>query len=326
MPDHSKRTLQIVLSGEAVVDGRVSVSLFTNTLRTIQDVVVQVAKSRLQKDPSKRGPAPSVIRRECELFLIRTEPGSLHAYMELPEKEATLFPELPDFGEMVLEDTKNILDSIGEADEKRLHSIIPNPAYRARIVGNIAKVAPAEDSDYHLEYRTADEPPRALVRPSKDVVARLVALPRIPREEEIPGPRQIFVEAKGLAEVYEGDITKWIETYDVVELELDFERAWRPREIKSRGRVFRLIHPIACAIEKQAGLFISEYEPLGILAHGETREDVIRAFSREFAVLWDAIVQEPDSGLTEDAKTIKCKLLELVKEVEPYGAKKNERH
>lgn len=326
MADNSKRILQISLSGEAVLDGRVSVSLFTNTLRAVQDVVIQVAKSRLQKDPAKTGPTPSVIRRECELFLVRTESGSLHAYLELPEKEATLFPHLPDFGESVLEDTKNILDSIGDANEKKLHSIIPNAAYRARIVSNVARIAPAEDSDYRLQYRTPDQPPRALVRPPKDVAARLVALPSVHPEKEKPAARRTFVEAKGLAEVSEGNITKWIETYDMVELELDFERAWRPREINVERRLFRLTHPIACAIEKQEGLFVSEYEPLGIVACGETREEVIRAFSYEFSILWDGIAQESDSRLTEDAQALKKKLMELVREVEPYGVEKDQRH
>ena len=326
MADNSKRTLEIVLSGEAVLDGRVSVSLFTNTLRAVQDVVIQVAKSRLQKDPAKRGPSPSVIRRECELFLVRTEPSSLHAYLELPEKEATLFPDLPDFGESVFEDTKNMLDSIGDGDERKLHSIIPNAAYRARIVNNVARIAPCEDSDYHLEYKTPNQPPRALVRPPKAVAARLVALPSMPPEKEEPTGRRRFVEAKGLAEICEGNITKWIETYDMVELELDFERAWRPREIKAERRLFRLTHPIACAIEKQERLFVSEYEPLGIVAYGESREEVMRAFSYEFAILWDVIVQESDIRLTEDAKALKKKLIELVKEVEPYGVEKDQRH
>ena len=80
-----------------------------------------------------------------------------------------------------------------------------------------------------------------------------------------------------------------------------------------------LAHPIACVIEKQENLFFSEDAYLGIIAYGDTREEVMREFSNEFATLWDIIAGEEDSLLTEDARLLKRRLTELVRKVEPHG-------
>jgi hypothetical protein len=322
----SIRTLEIVLSGGAVLDGRVSVALFTKTIQSIQDVLIQIAKSRLKEDPAKSGPTPANILRECELFLVKVEPGSLRASVELPRKQPTLFPDLPDFAEEALEDTKKSLRAISEENSKEFSKILPNPVYRQRILEKVVKIAPTPDSDYRLEVKIPNEPPISLLRPTKEAIVRLEALPPRPPKEEALGPRRAVVEAKGLAEVDHGDITKWIETYYMDELEFDFEHAWRPREIRVAGMLFRLAHPIACPFQEKGGLLVSEYEPLGILAYGETREEVIRAFSHEFGVLWEAIVQQPDNQLTEDAKILKDKLHKLVIGVEPYASPKDQGH
>ena len=80
-----------------------------------------------------------------------------------------------------------------------------------------------------------------------------------------------------------------------------------------------LAHPIACVIEKQDGLFFTEDAHLGIIAYGDSREEVLREFSNEFAVLWDIIAEEEDSLLTEDARLLKRRLIELVRKVETHG-------
>ena len=146
--NNSRRKLEIVLSGEAILDGRVSVSLLTKTLRTVQGVIFDIAKSQQQQDPVGGRPTPSFIKNECELFLVKTEPGSFRAILELPEKEATLLPDFPDFGESVLEDTKKSFGAIGEENVAKFHKIIPNPIYRKRVLDKIAKIAPTKDSDY----------------------------------------------------------------------------------------------------------------------------------------------------------------------------------
>lgn len=315
MSESKSRKIEITLAGEAVQDGRVSVSLFAKTLQSVQDIVFQIAGARLKRE--MKGPIPAIIKAKCELFLVKTEPGSLNAVLELPGKELTLFPEEDDFSEEVIEDTQRAIDAILEVDDVKLEQVLPQPFLRQRVVSRFRAIAPADGSDYRLAFRFNGGPPKILVRPSKDAIYKLVSIPDA--YKKIAEPTIKFVEAKGMAQMEDGDIKNWLETYEVSELNLDPDHVWRPQKIKARGKIFHLIHHIACVIEKQDDLFYSEDTNLGIIAYGETREDVIREFSNEFEVLWDVIAQEEDNLLTQDALLLKRYLLQLVRKVDMHG-------
>ena len=317
MSEGKNRKIEVTLAGDAVQDGRVSVSLFAKTLQSIQEVVFQIAGSRLKRD--MKGPVPAVIRKACELFLVRTEPGSLSAILELPEKETSLFQDEPDFSEHVIEDTRKVIEAFSEVDEARLQETLPQPSLRRRIVNHIRAIAPSDGSDYRLSFRFNGGPPKVLIRPSKESLYRLAPIPD--SYEKIEEPTLKFVEAKGMAQMENGDIKKWVETYEVSELDLDPDHVWRPSKIRAKGKLFHLAHPIACVIEKQDDLLFSEDANLGIIAYGDSREEVIREFSEEFAVLWDVIAQEEDNLLTQDALSLKRKLIKLVRKVEAHGDK-----
>ena len=317
MSEGKNRKIEVTLAGDAVQDGRVSVSLFAKSLQSIQEVVFQIAGSRLKRE--MKGPVPAVIRKACELFLVRTEPGSLSAVLELPEKETSLLQDEPDFSEEVIEDTKKVIEAFAEVDEAKLQQTLPQPALRRRIVNHIRAIAPSDGSDYRLSFRFNGGPPRMLIRPSKENLYRLVPIPA--SYEKIEEPSLKFVEAKGMAQMENGDIKKWVETYEVSELDLNPDHVWRPSKIRAKGKLFYLAHPIACVIEKQDDLLFSEDATLGIIAYGDSREEVIREFSEEFAVLWDVIAQEEDNLLTQDALSLKRKLIKLVRKVEAHGDK-----
>ena len=315
MSEGKNRKIEVTLAGDAVQDGRVSVSLFAKTLQSVQEVVFQIAGSRLKRE--MKGPVPAVIRKSCELFLVRTEPGSLSAVLELPEKETSLFQDEPDLSEEVIEDTRKVIEAFVEVDDAKLQQTLPQPSLRRRVVNHLRAIAPSDGSDYRLSFRFNGGPPRMLIHPSKESLYKLAPIPA--SYEKISEPTLKFVEAKGLAQMENGDIKKWVETYEVAELDLDPDHVWRPSKIRAKGKLFHLAHPIACVIEKQDDLLFSEDANLGIIAYGDSREEVIREFSEEFAVLWDVIVQEEDSLLTQDALALKGKLMKLVRKVEAHG-------
>ena len=317
MSEGKSRKIEVTLAGDAVHDGRVSVSLFVKTLQSIQEIVFQIARSRLKYEMKRR--VPAVIKEKCELFLVRTEPGSLNAVLELPEKQPTLFPDEIDFSEEVIEDTQKVLDAFVDLDDIKMQQTLPQPALRRRVINSIRAIAPEDGSDYRLSFRFNGGPPKILVRPSKENATRLAAMPAT--FETIEGPMLKFVEAKGMAQMENGDIKKWMETYEVSELDLNPDHVWRPSKIRAKGKLFHLAHPIACVIEKQDDLLFSEDANLGIIAYGDSREEVIREFSEEFAVLWDVIAQEEDNLLTQDALSLKRKLIKLVRKVEAHGDK-----
>jgi hypothetical protein len=259
----------------------------------------------------------SVVKRECELFLVDVAPGSLHATLALPEREPSLFPDYPEFCEVAMAETGDALVAVAENDDIKLRSLLPDPEVRRRVVDRIQKVAPGEDSDYALSFRLDMGPLKSLLRPSPEFVAKLEDRPLSPPEAREPDVR--FVEAKGMAQVKNGNIKKWVETFEISELNVNPEHVWRSSKLKTKGRIFHLSHPVACVIEKQEDLFFSEDDFLGIVAHGDSREEVIREFSDEFAAIWDGIALEEDHKLTQDAQMLKKKLLQLVRKVEPHG-------
>ena len=122
-----------------------------------------------------------------------------------------------------------------------------------------------------------------------------------------------------MAQMENGNIKKWVETYEVAELDLDPDHVWRPSKIRAKGKLFHLAHPIACTIEKQDDLLFCEDAHLGIIAYGDAREEVMREFSNEVNTLWDVIAEEEDALLTEDARLLKRRLIELVRKVETHG-------
>jgi hypothetical protein len=317
MPNESKRRIEITLSGDAVQDGKVSVSLFTKALQSIQEILYQVADAHARRDSKSGKIKTSVVKRECELFLVDVAPGSLHATLALPEKEPSLFPEYPEFCEVAMAETGDALVAVAENDNIKLKTVLPDPEVRRRVVEKIQRIAPGQDSDYALSFRLDTGPSKALLRPSPEFVARLADRPPSPPEVREPDVR--FVEAKGMAQVKNGNIKKWVETFEISELDVNPEHVWRSSKLKAKGRTFHLSHPVACVIEKQENLFFSEDDFLGIVAHGDSREEVIREFSDEFAAIWDGIAREDDHRLTRDAQLLKKKLLELVRKVEPHG-------
>jgi len=311
------RQIEITLAGDAVRDGRVSVSLFAKTLQSIQEIVFQIAGSYLKRD--MKGPMPAIIKEKCELFLVRTMPGSLQAVLELPEKQTTLFPDEADFSEDVIESTRTVIDAVVDLDEAKLVQTIPQPHLRRRVIQRIRSIAPAAGSDYRLSFRFNGGAPKTLFRPSKESMIRLAAMPVAFETIEIEEPVLKFVDVKGVAQLKDGNIKKWVETYEISELNNDLDHAWRPQEIKSKGRVFHLAHPIACVIEKQDDLLYTENTSLSIIVYGSTREEVIQEFSDEFAILWDVIASEEDEKLTLDALVLKRKFIALVRKVESHG-------
>ena len=316
MSKGKSRQIEITLAGDAVRDGRVSVSLFAKTLQSIQEIVFQIAGSYLKRD--MKGPLPAIIKEKCELFLVRTMPGSLQAVLELPEKQMMLFEDEPDFSEDVIESTRTVIDAVVELDEVKLEQTIPQPYIRRRVIQHIRAIAPADDSDYRLSFRFNGGSPKTLIRPSKENIIKLTAMP-ITFETIIEEPALKFVDAKGMAQLEKGNIKKWVETYEILELNNDLDHAWRPQQIKSKNRIFHLAHPIACVIEKQDDLLYTENASLSIIAYGSTREEVIQEFSDEFATLWDVIASEEDDKLTHDALILKNKFIELVRKVERHG-------
>jgi len=80
---------------------------------------------------------------------------------------------------------------------------------------------------------------------------------------------------------------------------------------------FTLVKPICLQEGYERGTWTRRYDPLGILAYGRSREEVVAAFCEEFACCWEEIALEEDTNLTSDAQELKAKLRSIVKDAKP---------
>lgn len=311
-----KKSIEIVFCGDAIKEGKISVSLFVGTIKYFQDVVYDIASSLIQRHPSQKGRKPSIIKRDCELFLAKTTTGSLHATLEFSQplyEQSQLFSELNDLSDTVMNQAQLLMDAYVNGDIDKLRAIIPNDKYRRRIINRVTKFLPSEGSDYTLAFSFSGRPPKQFMKPTFDKLAALIEEAAIPHDLEKINAK--IVDARGLAIVEDGNITKWIETYEISEQNFDIDHVWRPNKISYSNRTFHLRHPIACVIQKENDLYVTQDDMFNIIAYGISREDAIQSYSSEFSLLWDFIAQDFDSNLTHDAQLLKIKLLDIVKEV-----------
>ena len=307
------RHLTIRFQGEAIRDHSISIRLFTKALDSVQKLLLHLTESRLEKQPRTQGRSSASLAAECELFLTSLEANCVTAHLALPEKEESLFPDLPDLSEHVLIDARNCFKHYSKGEYEPFEKLCPNPIHRRQIFSDLAGIAPGKESDHSVNFIGNDRKDHALHSPSRERIREMISATQAQIQETPAEPR--FVAAKGMAVIKGGNIMEWKETYDV--LELDLEAAWRPRRISYDGCHLDLKHPIAVTIEdKGEGLFVATHDQLEIQAFGPSRDEAMEAFAQEFTVLWREIAEEAAENLAPDALALKRKLRDLVAAVD----------
>jgi len=311
----NKRSVTIEIFSKDTKKKKVSISILSNTLISIQQTVYQLGKSKVERDPSLRGPYPSFIKRELELFIDNAKTGSICATLTFPEKEATLFPDFPDFAEQIIQDFHKIIKGIKNQNKEVIHKSIPNPKYRKRIIETITPILPTKTSEYNIAFQFGNNPRiERIERPNNEQLINLIGKYEEEIREEV---EEAVINARCLARIKpDGQIEKILDiiNYELFE-ELDL-RPYRTNKIEWLNRIFLLSKEIACNIKKEDSLIILEYEPLNITVYNFSRDEVVEDFAEEFAFLWDNYAIENDSNLTEDAIILKNKMKELVKKIE----------
>ena len=86
--------------------------------------------------------------------------------------------------------------------------------------------------------------------------------------------------------------------------------------IEWRRQRFILRKSLQVRVGLEGGVWVYEYEPLGILAHGSSQAEALDAFRMEFSSAWEQIAKDDDARLTRDARALKKRLLSVVDRVE----------
>ena len=84
------------------------------------------------------------------------------------------------------------------------------------------------------------------------------------------------------------------------------------KEIISDERLFRLREPINLKVRHSGPYCLIAYSELGIEGYGRNEDEALRSFADVFSATWDAYAEEEDSKLTQDARVLKQKLIDLV--------------
>jgi len=307
----ARRQIELKITGQAVKNGRVPLCLLTQKLNCTQEALYQIAtaKAVADRDLSRGGRIPGLVKRQCELFLVETGQGSFSARLELPPPVPELFDLFPDLAEQSLSEFREAVEGVAIGDRERLARILPDQAARRVVVNTVYVLLPAAKDDYGLDIGLAGKPTLVgLARPPKDSLRTMIG-PIEPSAE--PSQAALtMIRATCLARfdaAGKPDIDKVLE-YEI----LADEHQYRPAQIAWGVRAFSLEHEIACAVTFEDDLWVVEYEPLGIRAYAETRGQAIQEFDEEFAAVWDAYASVPDDQLTDDAIDLKQRLMSLV--------------
>ncbi|MBU0609031.1 MAG: hypothetical protein KKI08_14185, partial [Armatimonadetes bacterium] len=103
-----------------------------------------------------------------------------------------------------------------------------------------------------------------------------------------------------------------VEVRDVVEVTPVDESPLELAAIPLAAGALALPSPLSVPATFSDNLLSFEYEPLGIVAYGQTRDEAEAAFREELVWLWEEYADAPEEDLADDARRLKQQLHELV--------------
>ncbi len=217
-------------------------------------------------------------------------------------------PDLFDTAEQVYGTVKNwlVLAATKPTIEKA-KGLIPDESLMTQLLEATQDVFPSAGQEYKARIAFEDEPIISFDIHGRDRIAALAS-----GFEEAVTPEVIEEEVivTGLARITFPEKLRFKKVY-----EIEMATPEGVFIVRTKHREFHLYGGITPKVYMKSGLWLWEYESLGIIAHGESRDEAREAFYNEFAFLWDTYADADDKELTEDARELKRKLRELVSEV-----------
>lgn len=342
------RTVTLQLAGPLAQEGKVPISLLAEKLNALQRALFNIGSSL--RGGGRRGTWKTEVLQACQLLFVETRRHSLEIVAEVAPSPALSPPEL-DLGSRALDRLSDTLQAVTAHDSTLVYNLYPDFGQRVRVIKSFLPLLPEEGSDYDVLV-SADATTFQMDSRSRPFFTRLVREegPDTPEEavrtltgrlfriEVETGQRQLglkvnnrqircfypedlediardlvpgsLVEVEGRATLDErGEVAQIEQVFDARTIQL-IPLYWQ-RVIYSH-RCFRLRRPIQIRVDFHESLWIHEYEPLGILAYAPTRSESLEMFRLDFVAAWDAVAHEDDTNLTEDARTLKRALQDLV--------------
>lgn len=330
--------------------GTVSLEVLSRKVQALQRLLWNIGSAL--SGGGRRGTWRSEVVQACSLFFVKAEPGSLTIVAQLPD--LTLLSDEIELGAQSLKAMGKTLDAVQKKDIKAVEDAFPDYGQRARILKSLAPLSPEEDAEYKLSVTTVDnvtlldttfhhnvagmirdeilEIPEQAMRKLTGILYLIEVATGSPRIGVIVNNRQIechydrdyeivirdlvpgsLVEVEGRAILNDrGDVDNISQIYDITVAEPIMPLNWT--RVDYGNRRFILNEQIQISQAYVDGVWLCEFEPLGILAFGVSRHDAVIDFRADFAACWDDIAEDRDENLTVDAQELKRKLKLLVKE------------
>ncbi len=331
--------------------GEVSVDTLSKKLQAAQQVLFNIGSAIA--GGGRRGPYAAEVLQSCTLYFVESRSDSpLEVITHLP-KEPVLFREM-DLGERSLRSMNETLGALEKRDQAKIQELYPDSGQRSRVLKSLVRLLPEEDAEYELlvtslgvantlrpNLRETWE--RAITEPTElpDLVARTLTgtlylievvtgkhqvgiivrnrnIPCYYSPEDEPVIRDLIpgslVEVKGRVTLNDmGDVQQVEEIIDITMVQPIVPLTWT--RIDYGNSRFLLTEQIQIQQDFRNGVWVCEFEPLGILGYGSSRHEAVVSFRRDFAACWHDIAEEEDDKLTLDAQELKEKFRNLVKDV-----------
>jgi hypothetical protein len=348
-----ERIVRLKFDGPSVQDGRVPLLTLADKLLHLQKTLFNIAASTFPK-PGRRGNWSSKVQRACELRFLDIKRSSLEIVSELPPAEEfetdgldlgvgslrILRNVLASISEKNYDRVVGIFPDSGTRARimKSVIGLLPNEDddYTIMIGMNSSQagwVLRAEDREFvnAATVEVVDEADEESIRTitgklfriEVDTAERHVALEVSGRRIKCRYPDYLeqtisqfvagsLVEVKGKATFDSGGNVQEIkEIIEVDEIEL---RPVAMKRVKENGRSLILKDAISVSLDYRNGVWVYEYDPLGILAYASTRRLALRNLREEFFFLWDDLRTSADGDLTLDAQELKKRVTDLIQE------------
>jgi hypothetical protein len=306
--NEKERQFTLKLESKEHLGDRVPVRVLIKILDGIQKTVYELGNYRLNRD-STPGPKSADLEKDCELYFVKAEQGSILATVAFPERGYDLVPNLPDLTDYIYKDVKNVLWSIASKNKDLFKETVKDQKVRKRIINDLVPVLPSYKNKYELSFAFDEaEELKKVERPRSEEIIEYIDMVDV--SENVQQDDLIEIKAYCMAKVTDSGK---VDIKEVLKFELiDDIRPYIADKIEANDELFIFTKEIVCAVTKERGYIVIEYEPLGIEVYAKTREEAIDSFNEEFAMLYRMYLLEQDQKLTQDALLIKKRLDDLI--------------
>ena len=347
-----ERKLKLTFTGESFVDGNVPLLTVASKLQNLQNLVFHAVATVKQDSSARRGLWVNKYRNVGELIFKSSHHSNLVIESELISPGQILSEDF-DTGQKAidlifnvaskLESNENVDDVIKDRQAK---------SFLLRSFESFCP-GPDEDYEIFLENCSTSHTPIKLSKDLRRTLRRQIAgAISLPEREEATivgvltkihvevGPNMIAVqeqrgreiecfydesmrdpvanllagsqvEVNGVASLNPDGSIKQLDK--VIDIEMVSMEPLRLTKFEFESTRFELNEPIFLTIERSEDLWVYSNDDLNLWGIGERRENALNDLNENFFYIWKEFAEEDDKLLDQRAKSIKDKLIRLVK-------------